>query len=65
MKKRILKMLRRHEQGKSMPDFDAVCEACEQGYATMEGPSDDITFTITEKGRQLIESATTLRRAWE
>lgn len=55
MQKRIVKMLRRYKDGRSMPDFDAVCEACDQGYADMQGPSDDITFTITPKGEQLLE----------
>lgn len=55
MEKRILKMLRRHEQHKNMPDFDAVCEAVERGYARMEGPSDDIAFTLTDKGRELLD----------
>lgn len=48
-------MLRRRDSGKSMPDFDAVCEACERGYMSLDGPSDDITVTILPKGKDLLE----------
>lgn len=54
MKQRIAKVLRRHLDRKSQPDFSAVCEACDQGYMSMEGPSDDITVKILPKGYRLL-----------
>ena len=54
MKQRIAKVLRRHLDGKSLPDFSAVCEACDQGYMSMEGSSDDITVKILPKGYRLL-----------
>lgn len=52
---RIVRMLRRHQERKSLPDFDAVCVAADRGYITMTGPSDDIEIKITDKGKKLLE----------
>lgn len=53
---RIKRMIRRQLANKSLPDFHAVMKACELGYMTIDGPSDDLDIKITEKGLDLIKS---------
>ena len=58
--KRLMKCLRSVERHK-YSDFDGVFMLADEGYITMEGPSDDIEIKITEKGRIALDSKIVLR----
>lgn len=45
-----LRCLRRISEGKSVPDFGAVCWLDKHGFLRMTGSGDDIWITVTAQG---------------
>jgi len=59
---RLTKCLKRIAEGKSKPDFNAVCKLDDLGYIKISGTSDDVSIELTNKGINYLASNVKLTR---
>ena len=60
---RLTKCLKRIAEGKSKPDFNAVCKLDDLGYIKISGTSDEVSIELTNKGINYLASNDKLRGA--